>query len=61
MRDFFKNMPMFFAAFYQLHIIHDPKKAKKYFKVALHRSECAKGAFLMICGIYIESYLSGGS
>jgi len=52
--DAFLNMPVFFAAFYQLFITKDLQKAKRYFKHALNRSECAKGSFQLLCSIYIQ-------
>jgi hypothetical protein len=55
--DNYRNMPLFFHAFYHHHILFDLKKAKKYYKEALERSECPKGAFQMLCSIYIEFYL----
>jgi hypothetical protein len=55
--DNYRNMPLFFNAFYQHHIIGDLKKAKEYYKEALERSECPKGAYQMLCSIYIEFYL----
>ena len=55
--DNYRNMPLFFNAFYQHHIVGDLKKAKQYYKEALERSECPKGAYQMLCSIYIEFYL----
>ena len=56
--DNVRNMPVFFNAFYQHHIIQDFKKAKLLYKSALLRSECPKGSYQMLCSIFIELFLT---
>jgi hypothetical protein len=56
--DNVRNMPVFFNAFYQHHIIRDFKKAKLLYKSALLRSECPKGSYQMLCSIFIELFLT---
>lgn len=51
--DNYRNMPVFFHAFYWHHVQVDLKKAKKLYKQAIKRSECPKGAYQMLCSIYI--------
>lgn len=51
--DNYRNLPVFFHAFYHHHVKGDLKKAKGLYKHSIQRSECPKGAYHMLLSIYL--------